>query len=67
MILYKNVYQVKTMCCVQLWLLTISSFLSYVPLIVFLAHLSHSDKVSFCDQSLSVFRLLTINLNDNSS
>ena len=35
----------------------------------FLAHLSHSDKVSFCDRSLSVVRRrpLTIDLNDNSS
>ena len=36
-------------------------------LLLFLAHLSHSDKVSFCDRSLSVVRLLTIDLNDNSS
>ena len=33
----------------------------------FLAHLSRSDKVSFCDRSLSVVRPLTIDLNDNSS
>ena len=36
-----------------------------------LAHLSRSDKVSFCDRSLSVvlpsMRPLTIDLNDNSS
>ena len=34
---------------------------------LFLAHLSRSDKVSFCDQSPSVRRLLTIDFNDNSS
>ena len=40
------------------------SFVSFL----FLAHLSHSDKVSFCDRSLSVVhRLLTIDLNDISS
>ena len=33
---------------------------------LFLAHLSHSDKVSFCDRSSSVVRPLTIDLNDNS-
>ena len=33
-----------------------------------LAHLSRSDKVSFCDRSLSIIRRpLTIDLNDNSS
>ena len=32
-----------------------------------LAHMSRSDKVSFCDRSSSVIRLLTIDLNDNSS
>ena len=32
----------------------------------FLAHLSRSDKVSFCDRSSSVVRPLTIDLNDMS-
>ena len=32
-----------------------------------LALLSRSDKVSFCDRLSSVVRLLTIDLNDNSS
>ena len=36
-------------------------------LLIFLAHLSHCDKVSFCDRSLTVVRLLTIDLNDKSS
>ena len=40
---------------------------SYMSAHVLLAHLSRSDKVSFCDQSLSVVHPLTIDLNDNSS
>ena len=37
-------------------------------LFLFLAQLSHGDKVSFCDRSSSVLpRPLTIDLNDNSS
>ena len=32
--LYGNVYQVKMTCCVQLWLLSTSSFLSNGPLVV---------------------------------
>ena len=34
--LYRNEYQVKTKCRVQLWLLSLSSFKSNDPLIVFL-------------------------------
>ena len=33
----------------------------------FLAHLPHSDKVSFCDRSLTAVLLLMIYLNDNFS
>ena len=35
---YRNVYQVKTMCRVQIRLLALSSFQSYGPLIVFYAY-----------------------------
>ena len=42
--------------------------LSHFFNLIFLAHLSCSDKVSFCDRSSSVVvRSLTIDLNDNSS
>ena len=34
--LYRNVYQVKTMCHIQLWLLSVLLFQSYGPLIVFM-------------------------------
>ena len=55
----KNLLQ----CLLVNTMLTIFSYL----MTSFLAHLSGSDKVSFCDRSSSSVRLLTTDLNDNSS